>query len=255
MAAIGNEAFQSAYGDFAAYYDRFTSSHDYELWISVIEELARSHGFDADELIDAACGSGKSFLPWARRGFTVRALDRSSQMLAVAQARCAQEGLDVELLVHDLRQPAGLAPAPLVTCLDDALNYQLSQRDLNALMAGLAGLVASDGLLIFDTNSWWTYTRSYVRSDEVRHGDVVMLWRGERLGSELFDATITVHEAGRFVMRSHHSQRYWPRARIERSVAAAGLRLLDVYGMGRDGCVEQPAADDRHGKFLFVATR
>jgi 2-polyprenyl-3-methyl-5-hydroxy-6-metoxy-1,4-benzoquinol methylase len=255
MAAIADELFQSAYGDFAAYYDRFTSSHDYDLWISVIEGLARSHGFDADELIDAACGTGKSFLPWARRGFTVRALDRSSQMLAVAQARCAVEDLDVELLVHDLRNPAGLARAPLVTCLDDALNYQLSERDLDALVAGLAGLVALDGLLMFDTNSWWTYTRSYVRSDEVRDGDALMRWRGARVSGELFDASITVHEAGRFVMRSHHCQRYWPRARIERSVAAAGLRLLDVFGMSRDGVVEQPAAEDRHSKFLFVATR
>lgn len=255
MTALAEEIFESAYGDFAAYYDRFTSAHDYELWIAVIERLARAHGFDGAELIDAACGSGKSFLPWARRGFRVRGLDGSPQMLALAQTKCAAEDLAVELHFHDLRQPSGFPPAPLVTCLDDALNYQLSEEDLDAFVPGLATLVSPGGLLIFDTNSSWTYTHSYVRSDEVRHQDVAMHWSGEDLGGGIFDATITVYEAGQFVLCSRHRQRFWPQARIRQSLQAAGLRLLSVYGMSRDGRVRQPALDDRHSKFLFVATR
>jgi hypothetical protein len=255
MAATADEMFESAYGDFAAFYDRFTADHDYDLWVSVVERLARRHGFDGDELIDAACGTGKSFLPWARRGFRVRGLDRSREMLALAREKCEAEDLPVDLLVHDLRLPATCEPATLVTCLDDALNYQSNADDLDSFVAGLATLVTAGGLIVFDTNSRWTYANSYTRTSEVDDGGVLMRWQGGRLGPDRFDAEITVWQHEQLVLRSRHCQRYWPRARVERSLSAADLHVLDVYGMSRDGAIDQPADDDRHSKFLYVVTR
>src|SRR4051812_27319543 len=125
MSATPVENLDSAYGAFVAYYDRFTAAHDYDLWIGVVERLAHRHGWRGGELIDAACGTGKSFLPWARRGVGVQACDRSPEMLRIAQTKCDAEGLDVELAVGDLREPPILRTSSLVTCLDDVLNYQL----------------------------------------------------------------------------------------------------------------------------------
>jgi hypothetical protein len=255
MVSTVDDIFDSAYGDFAAFYDRFTADHDYDLWVSAIEGLARRHGFAGDALIDAACGTGKSFVPWARRGFQVRAFDRSQQMLALAREKCEAEGLAPELLVHDLRTPLDWEPAALVTCLDDALNYQLEDEDLDQLVAGLAALVAPCGVAVFDTNSGWTYESSYIRTSEVRDGEVLMRWEGRRVGNDLFEAVISVWEGGSLVLRSEHRQRYWPLDRIQRSLSAAGLRLAGLYGMSRDGAVHQPADDRSHSKFLYVATR
>jgi hypothetical protein len=255
MSATADQITEAAYGDFANYYDRFTADHDYKLWSSILERLACRHGWQGRELIDAACGTGKSFLPWARRGVSVRAFDRSEQMVRKARDKCRAEGLPVEVLVHDLCDPVPLPPAPLVTCLDDVLNYQLTGAGLDALLLGLAGLVAPGGLAIFDTNSWLTYTASYTRISEVTDGDLTMGWEGRQATADEFEATITVCERGATVLCSCHRQRYWPTASVRLAIRRAGMRTLAVYGMSRDGCIAQPAQDDLHTKFLYVVTR
>lgn len=244
----------SAYGAFARYYDRFTANHDYDLWIAIVERLARRHGFTGGPVTDAACGTGKSFLPLARRGHVVSAFDRSHEMLAIAAAKCQEEGLSVELVAGDLRRPPALAPAALVTCLDDVLNYQLGEDDLDALLAGLRRLMSPSGVAVFDINTRSTYASSYTRSSEVRDAALTMRWQGRHVAGDVYEATVAVHDAAT-VLRSVHRQRYWASARVQRAIARAGLRSRAVYGMSRDGSITCPPDDDRHTKFLFVVSR
>jgi SAM-dependent methyltransferase len=244
-----------AYGDFAAFYDRFTAAHDYDLWVAVIEGLMRRHSFRGRALVDAACGTGKSLLPWARRGLEVRGFDRSAQMVELAQAKCRAEGLPVELSVADLREEPQIEPAPLVTCLDDVLNYQLADEDLDAVLRGLAALVAPGGVVVFDVNTQLTYASSYVRTSELRDGGLVMRWAGRRLGEDLFEATITVVRDPEPPLESVHRQRYWPAHRIAAAVQAAHLETVAIYGMARDGSTATTPDPARHHKLLFLATR
>jgi 2-polyprenyl-3-methyl-5-hydroxy-6-metoxy-1,4-benzoquinol methylase len=255
MSATPVQNLDSAYGEFAAYYDRFTAAHDYDLWIAVIKRLALCHGWPGKELIDAACGTGKSFLPWARGGVRVRACDRSEEMLRIAQAKCDAEGLGVELALQDLRAPASLAPASLVTCLDDVLNYQLTEPDLDAVIGGLSDLLMPDGVAIFDTNTRLTYTQSYTRTSETRDQDVLMRWHGRSEGEDIFEAVITIWDGEQPLLRSRHCQRFWPAHRVEQAVAAAGLRTLALYGMSRDASISDCPDHQIHTKFLHVVTR
>jgi SAM-dependent methyltransferase len=255
MSAFAAQILDSAYGDFAAFYDRFTAAHDYELWVSVVEGLMHRHRFGGRRLIDAACGTGKSLLPWARRGLEVEGFDRSPQMVELAKAKCRAEGLPVQLSVADLREDLEIEPAPLVTCLDDVLNYQLGDEDLDALLRGLASVLEPGGALVFDLNAQLTYTSSYVRSSEIRDGDLVMGWEGRSLGDDLFEATIIVHRDLQPLLESVHRQRFWPTERVTAGVRAAGMRPVAIYGMARDGSTACPPDRARHHKLLFLATR
>ena len=73
MATILDRSAADAYDALAPFYDRFTAHHDYELWTSGLLRLARTHGFAGTRVLDAACGTGKSFLPLLERGFEVTA--------------------------------------------------------------------------------------------------------------------------------------------------------------------------------------
>jgi ubiquinone/menaquinone biosynthesis C-methylase UbiE len=254
MAAIAEKNLSSAYGRFAAYYDEFTADHDYDLWTSVVERIARWHGFDGSDLIDVACGTGKSFLPWARRGFQVLACDQSEQMLERARSKCEAEGLDVELRVADMRDMSLGRRASLVTCLDDALNYQLYGQELDESVASLGRLLVPDGVLVFDTNTTCTYTSSYATSKKVKRAGLTMGWEGRHVMDDVFEATITVDDRSSTLI-SVHRQRFWPQERVERALTCANLRLGGVYGMSRDGTVDLSPDDRQHTKFLFVATR
>src|SRR2546429_9330527 len=111
---------RDAYDAFADRYDAFTWDHDYEDWVSTLEEVARAHGLTGDRVLDVACGTGKSLLPWLERGYRVVGCDLSAGMLARAGGkvgdRARLEGADMR------RLPPG-RPADPVTCLGDSVNY------------------------------------------------------------------------------------------------------------------------------------
>ena len=75
------------YDALAPYYDAFTAASDYEAWASQVLALARRHGLRGRTLLDLACGTGKSFMPFVAHGFRVTGCDSSTAMLAEAARR------------------------------------------------------------------------------------------------------------------------------------------------------------------------
>ena len=90
-----------SYDAFAPHYDAFTAHHDYPAWTATLERLARAAGLNGRRLLDVACGTGKSFLPFLQRGFDVVACDVSPRMLAIAAAKAGER---VRLERHDMRR-------------------------------------------------------------------------------------------------------------------------------------------------------
>src|SRR5512143_3404997 len=76
-----------AYDCLAPYYDAFTAGYDYATWTAALEALAAEHGLAGKRLLDVACGTGKSFLPFLGRGYEVTACDISPAMLAIARTK------------------------------------------------------------------------------------------------------------------------------------------------------------------------
>src|SRR6266542_6880644 len=91
---------RAAYDRFAPHYDAFTAHHDYDTWTTTLEDLARSCGLRGRRLLDVACGTGKSFLPYLDRGYEVCACDISPAMLERA---AEQAGDRARLEVCDMR--------------------------------------------------------------------------------------------------------------------------------------------------------
>lgn len=90
----------SGYDAFAPFYDAFTAGSDYEAWTSHVLDLAHAYGLVGTRLLDVACGTGKSFIPFPGRGFEVTGCDLSPAMLAEA----ARKLPDVVLVEADMRE-------------------------------------------------------------------------------------------------------------------------------------------------------
>jgi SAM-dependent methyltransferase len=54
-------------------------------------------------VLDLCCGAGRHSLEFARRGFRVTGVDRSTRYLGIAQAAAIREGLTVEFVQEDMR--------------------------------------------------------------------------------------------------------------------------------------------------------
>lgn len=248
-----------AYDAFADLYDAFAWDHDYGLWISVLEPLARAHGLRGNRLLDVACGTGKSIVPWLERGYRAVGCDVSARMLARA---AETTGGHVPLVSADMRRlPAG-DPVDLVTCLGDSLNYLLDPEDLEAAFASVTRRLRPGGVYLFDLNSLRTYREDFAATRRFERDGWEFTWRGQGDGTleagGLTGATITAKRTGFDggpEMTSRHVQRHHPISLVRAGLRAAGLECRAVGGQHRDGSLEPHFDEPRHSKALVVARK
>ncbi len=146
------------YTEFAAIYDAVMRDVAYGMWADYVEEICARHHFVPQTVLDVACGTGNSTIPFAKRGYRVAGVDASPAMLAIARAKAAADNLDIEFAQQDMRrlEPEALRTGPafdLVICLYDSLNYLTDPRELEAALPGFLRAVRPGGLFVFDINA------------------------------------------------------------------------------------------------------
>lgn len=248
----------AAYEEMAVVYDAFTAAYDYDRWLDAVERLAEEHGLPGRRVLDLGCGTGKSFVPLLERGYDVAACDISPAM--VDEARRKAPGADV--FVADMRALPPAGPFDLVTCLDDTLNYALSQGELRATLAGVARVLAPNGLTVFDTNSLLTYRTIFSATFAAEHDGVFFCWRGEAdpelAPGERCAATLEAFRSrgecwGRHTCR--HEQRHHPRAEVRAACREVGLEIVAELGQSPGVRLEAGPDEARHTKLLYAARR
>jgi SAM-dependent methyltransferase len=251
------QAAGAGYEVFAPFYDAFTAGSDYDAWTTRVLELASHYGLGGRRHLDAACGTGKSFMPLLERGFEVTATDASPAMLAEA----ARKAPAVPLVEADVRALPRLGAFDLVTCFDDSLNHLLEESDLAAALASLArNLAADDGLLLFDLNTLLAYRTTFALDSVAERDGAVFAWRGgsspDAAPGCLASARIDVF-AGRDGCWERHAvafeQRHFPPHRVTALMAAAGLECLAVCGVLADGAPVAEVDESTQLKVLYAA--
>jgi SAM-dependent methyltransferase len=249
----------AAYRTLAPFYDRFTAHHDYELWTGGLLGLARAHGLSGRRVLDAGCGTGKSFIPLLKRGFEVTACDQSPAMLEVAASKV---GGRVALHCRDLRDLDPIGEFDLITCLDDVANYLTEPEDLTAALAGLAQNLRPGGLLVFDANTLATYRDFFSATVVVEEEGLVMVWRGladDQFGpGGLARAALDIFSESRgcwYRTTSNHDQRHHPRETVDGCIESAGLRCVAAYGQDPAVNFEIQVDELRHSKAIYLVTR
>lgn len=238
------------YEGFSRLYDRVMAHVGYEQWADYVEQLLARHGGRARHVLDLACGTGSSSLPFVRRGYRVTGVDRSRAMLERAREKAAREGLAIDFLAGDMRDLAAVfGPRPprfdLVICLYDSLNYVLALDELEAVCRGVECLLAPGGHFIFDVNSAHRLTSTPETTTFFEEDDMALVWENSYdRDRRIWQAVLTgfIREAdGRWQrFREVHRERAYTEAELGQACAAAGLAVQGLYAaFGTD----PPAAD------------
>jgi len=115
-----------------------------------IRKAMTAHHVRARVVVDLACGTGNTTMPWvAGPGRTVIGVDQSEAMLRVARRKSARVRWvrqDIERLRLDVR-------ADVVTCHFDALNHVLEADGLQRVFVNVARILRPGGLFQFDLNT------------------------------------------------------------------------------------------------------
>lgn len=250
-----------AYDRLAPYYDQFTAGYAHERWIAAIEEHALELGLSGSRVLDLGCGTGSSTAPLFARDYSVWACDISPEMVRIAREKFPEHA--GAFFVADMRELPQLGMFDLVLCLDDAVNYLLSDRDLERAFRGVGKLLTPNGIFAFDVNSLSCY-RSGFSCSMVRESDgLFFAWRGEATPTMgpcgTAAATVEVfaeRDDGLWERRSSkHIQRHHSEETVRAALAASGLECHRVLGQLPGARLEATPSEERHTKLVYFARR
>jgi SAM-dependent methyltransferase len=250
---------RAAYDAIAPFYDAFTSHHDHRDWTYSLERLARGHGLTGSRLLDVGCGTGKSFVPFLERGWSVTGCDVSAEMLARARARTQGRA---RLVVRDVRRLGVLGCFDLAIALCDVVNYLDGRQDLIDAFACIRANLRPGGLALFDANTVHNYETFFASSDHREAGSQVVDWKGGvspgfrpgDLAGGRFEGR-DVNRGSPSSVSLLHRQRHHRPETITEAVAAAELQLIGIWGQHLDGRPERPPDESRHTKLVYLARK
>jgi ubiquinone/menaquinone biosynthesis C-methylase UbiE len=224
---------QDPYKNLADLYDSFANLDDfrtlYSGWRNSLLAGIRQYGVPVRVLVDLACGTGNTIIPWAEQSdWMLIGVDKSRAMLREARKKSKR----VRWICQDLRELRLKERADVVTCHADALNHILKASDIQAVFRNVARILNKGGLFHFDlsTDFWlrWlsahekltrvgpNYCASYHEYDARRRTAIFhMLWF-VRSGSTFKKREIRVQEAA------------YSQAEIRTMLKKAGLRPVKI---------------------------
>jgi SAM-dependent methyltransferase len=239
----------AAYDRLAPYYDVFTAGYAYEPWVAAIERRAIALGLCGTRALDLACGTGNSTRQLLERGYDVLACDVSEQMLSQARRKFPKHA--DSFIWADMRELPALGAFDLVLCLDDAVNYLLSDEELEAAFSGVASVLAPGGVFAFDVNSLRTYRTAFAEAAVKENDGLLLAWRGETtahfergaIGSARVEIFTERHDGLWERSSMRHVQRHHSPEAIRVALSRAGLVCSEVAGQ-RPGARLEPDIDE-----------
>ncbi len=150
----------------APLYDRLMESMDYERWCDNYVALLSATA-PVERLLELGCGTGLMTRAFLRRALQVHGVDRSAEMLAYAEHRCAPWGDAVSFAWGDFESYRCQARYDGVVAPFDVLNYALSPEALLRALQTAATHLHPGQPLLFDVNTAYAFEMKMFDEEEV----------------------------------------------------------------------------------------
>lgn len=169
----------ASYEFLAGDYDALTADVDYPRWADYTERHFRRGKRPVERVLDLCCGTGSLTLELGRRGYRMTGVDLSEEMLAQAEEKCREAGLEVPFFHQDMSELRLPERVDACVCFLDSVNYVLRPERLKRALRRVFDCLEPGGLFLFDadTPEKLSAMDSQVFLDETE--DVFCVWRGE----------------------------------------------------------------------------
>ncbi len=136
---------------YSSVYDLLYQDKDYQAEAGFLEKIFDRYAASPPHtILDLGCGSGGHAFELIRRGYQVTGVDRSKQMLALANKKALQIGVSVEFLLADIRSLELERTFDAVTAMFAVMSYQTSNKDLVMALQAARRHLRPGGLFVFD---------------------------------------------------------------------------------------------------------
>ena len=188
------------------------------------------------EVLDLGCGDGRHSLELARRGYRVTGLDLSKELLERARRRTAEEGLDINFIQGDMRDPPGVSAFDLVVNFFTSFGYFQEDRENARVLEAIARSLRPGGRFLMDYLNREYVISTIVPADsrtvegmEVEQRRWISGDPSETGGHVRINKQVWIREDG--AERSYdESVRMYTLDELGDMMARAGLEIVRTYG-------------------------
>lgn len=246
-----------------AFYDGL--GDDYDLMVSWEERLRREAPFfrnvfadhGAASVLDAACGTGRHAVEFARWGLNAAGADLSRAMIERARAAAYAAGVNVAWAVAGFGQLAAAFPEAVgtfgaVTCVGNSLPHLPDDAALEGALADMARMLRPGGVLVVQDRNYDRVLAERARFMPITArgvpGDETLFLRiTDFLGADRLAFTILTlrHAGGAWSCGAATTPlRGIERATLERSLARAGFSAIECFGSYGRAPFDAPGTGD-----------
>jgi SAM-dependent methyltransferase len=141
----------TVFGEYAQFYDILYGDKDYEAECDFLEEIFRRYAQGPMQtVLDLGCGTGGHVFPLMRRGYRVTGIDRSQDMLAIAQGKVTDRSPVPVFRQGDIRDVDLEQKFDAVIAMFAVMSYMTSNEDLLAALRTARRHLRPGGLFAFD---------------------------------------------------------------------------------------------------------
>ena len=145
-----------AYGEFAKIYDELINEDiNYDEMVDRILEICNSYNVELNDYLDIACGTGNVTIRIAKYFKNIYGVDLSEDMLREAFDKFKEARIKGKIICQDMTELSLNKEFDLITSVLDSTNYITDLNDLQNYFKGVYTHLKSNGLFIFDVNSYY----------------------------------------------------------------------------------------------------
>lgn len=143
----------NVFNAYANVYDALYCDKDYDSECDFLEEIFNSYGQGKIEtILDMGCGTAGHAIPLARRGYNILGIDRSKEMLALANQKTQEAGVSDKLRfkASDIQNIECDETFDAAICMFAVLSYQISNDRLFSAICSARKHLEVNGLFVCD---------------------------------------------------------------------------------------------------------
>jgi SAM-dependent methyltransferase len=202
------------FSELAKVYDLIFDEIEYNEWTEFTLETLRNLGRTLEpgsRVLDLACGTGSSSLPYLQRGFDVTGVDLSPEMLEVARVKLP----GVPLFAQGFTELDLPDRFDLISCVFDSLNNLTDPQDLERAFARVFAHLRPGAWFVFDMNTplgvqeLWDDDR--FEGEVIHDGNSIRFQWTHRYDPESELGLVTARFGRKLEFLEEHAERgYWP---------------------------------------------
>lgn len=243
-----------SYGIFADYYDRLTRNVSYVSYAKRIDEIVMQRHKKRGTIVDLGCGTGTIDLLLAKKGYSVTGIDRSVEMLTVAEKKMRESGLKASFVRQDMTRLSLPSKADVIISTLDGINHLSSAEAVSKTFSRVSKNLRHGGIFVFDMNTIYKHSKTLGNNCFIFDTDDVYLgWQNDyRECDNSVLITLDFFTNGKDGKISRYTESFrekaYPVMQVFGMLIRSGLIPLEIY----DGISHKPPKKNSD-RILFVA--